>query len=159
MSQGGASMSVGCPHCGKGLLIRHAADSVVCPACRGAVALTDRGAQLISLVVTTGHDISGGSVTAYLGVVGAEVVGGVNLVKDALTAVRDAVGGRAKALEGEIRKAREEALAELTARAVDRGANGIICVSVDIQLAGAAGGIVLVSAAGTAVRWERDVPR
>jgi uncharacterized protein YbjQ (UPF0145 family) len=148
-------VKIECPHCGKGLLVRHRADTVTCPACRGAVALTERGAQTLSLVVTTGPDISGGTITAYLGIVGAEVVGGVNLLKDALAAVRDAVGGRAKAIEGEIQKAREAALAELTARALDLGASGVVSVRFDVQLAGAASGMVLVSATGTAVRWER----
>jgi uncharacterized protein YbjQ (UPF0145 family) len=60
-------------------------------------------------------------------------------------------GGRAGAWEGELRKAREAALAELETAAAMLGANAVIGVDIDYETVGS-GNMLMVTAAGTAVR-------
>ena len=63
-------------------------------------------------------------------------------------------GGRASSYEGELTQAREDALAEMMARASERGANAIIGVKMDYETLGAENGMLMVTCSGTAVVLE-----
>ena len=76
------------------------------------------------IISTTG--IEGKKILEYKGIVFGEVVAGVNMFKDMAAGFRNIFGGRASSYEGELTQAREEALAEMMARASERGANAII---------------------------------
>jgi len=103
------------------------------------------------MIVTTTNAIEGRPVDDYLGIVTGEAILGANLFKDIFAAVRDVVGGRSEAYEKELRKAREEALREMATEAQGRGADAILAVDIDYEVLGKTGGMLMVSASGTAV--------
>ncbi|KXU04431.1 heavy metal-binding domain-containing protein [Streptococcus oralis] len=105
------------------------------------------------MIIST-RGIEGKKILEYKGVVFGEVVAGVNMFKDMATDFRNIFGGRASSYEGELTQAREEALAEMMARASERGANIIIGVKMDYETLGAENGMLMVTCSGTAVVLE-----
>jgi uncharacterized protein YbjQ (UPF0145 family) len=104
------------------------------------------------MIITTTNTIEGRPVQEYLGLVMGETIVGANIFKDLFAAVRDVVGGRAKAYEDALRGARQEALREMVNRAADLGANAVIGVDIDYEVLGKAGSMLMVTTAGTAVK-------
>ena len=105
------------------------------------------------LIVTTPH-LEGRPVQQYLGLVSGEAILGANIFRDLFAGIRDIVGGRSAAYEQELRKAKQIALDEMEAQARELGADAVVAVDLDyetIQLGGG-GGMLMVSASGTAVR-------
>lgn len=87
----------------------------------------------------------------YLGIVTGEAILGANIVRDFFASITDIVGGRSAAYEQELRKAKDIALAEMQQQAQQMGANAIIGIDIDYETVGAHGGMMMVSASGTAV--------
>ncbi len=56
------------------------------------------------MIITTTHSVEGRQITEYLGVVSAESVHGINVVRDFFTGVRDFFGGRSQTLERALKK-------------------------------------------------------
>lgn len=107
------------------------------------------------LVVTT-PSVEGYTIKEYHGLVTGDAILGANIFKDFFAGIRDIVGGRSAAYEQELRKAKDIALQEMEAEAKELGANAIIGVDLDyetIQM-GQGGGMLMVSASGTAVSIE-----
>ena len=105
------------------------------------------------LIVTT-PDLHGRTIEEYFGVVTGEAILGANIFKDLFAGIRDIVGGRSAAYERELRTAKEIAFTEMEEAAAALGANAIVGVDIDyenIQM-GSGGGMLMVSASGTAVR-------
>jgi len=104
------------------------------------------------LSVTT-PTIEGRRVARYLGIVSGEAILGANIFRDFFAGIRDIVGGRSAAYEGELRKAKAIALEEMERQAEDLGANAVLSVDLDYETVqvGGGGGMLMVSASGTAV--------
>ncbi|MBL8653758.1 MAG: YbjQ family protein [Alphaproteobacteria bacterium] len=102
------------------------------------------------MIVTTTDAVEGKRVTAYLGVISADVVMGSNAIRDFFASVRDWVGGRAGSYEKVLADARREAVEELTEKAAKLGADAVIGVDLDYQSVG--GTMLMVAANGTAVK-------
>ncbi|MFN2399336.1 MAG: heavy metal-binding domain-containing protein [Gemmatimonadaceae bacterium] len=109
------------------------------------------------MLLTTTSTVDGRHVKQYLGIVTGEAILGANIFKDFFAGIRDIVGGRSAAYEGELRKARDIALQEMQSQAERMGANGIIGVDVDYETVsvGSGGGMLMVSTSGTAVVLEK----
>ncbi len=106
------------------------------------------------LVVTT-HSLDGKTIRKYLGLVSGEAILGANIFKDFFAGIRDIVGGRSAAYEGELRKAKEIAINEMIGQAQTMGANAVIGVDLDYETIGGSGSnMLMVSASGTAVVYE-----
>jgi len=106
------------------------------------------------LVVTTPM-IEGKKITNYMGIVTGEAIMGANIFKDFFAGIRDIVGGRSAAYEKELRRAKEVAIQEMCQEAEEKGANAVIGVDLDYETiqVGQGGGMLMVSANGTAVRF------
>ncbi len=107
------------------------------------------------LIVTT-PSLEGKKIVKYLGLVSGEAILGANLFKDFFAGIRDIVGGRSAAYEGELRRAKDIAINEMSAQAAELGGNAVVGVDLDyetITISGA-GGMLMVSASGTAVVVE-----
>jgi len=104
------------------------------------------------LVVTT-STLQGMDVKRYIGIVSGEAILGANIFKDFFAGIRDIVGGRSAAYEGELRRAKELAIQEMVSQAQALGANAILGVDLDYETLGSSGGgsMLMVTAAGTAV--------
>jgi uncharacterized protein YbjQ (UPF0145 family) len=96
-------------------------------------------------MTTTASLMPGG----FDGLVGGEAILGANIFKDFFAGIRDIVGGRSAAYEGELRQAKEIALAEMSQQAQELGANAVIAVDLDYETINTAHGVIKS-------RWERD---
>jgi len=104
------------------------------------------------LTVTT-PTISGHRIVKHLGIVSGEAILGANIFKDFFAGIRDIVGGRSAAYEQELRKAKAIAIQEMQQQATELGAHAVVGVDLDYETiqVGASGGMLMVSASGTAV--------
>ena len=107
------------------------------------------------MIITTTQSIEEARIVRYLGVITGEAILGANIFRDVFAAVRDIVGGRSASYERELSKAREIALEELEDWAEELGANAIVGVDIDYESFGQSGGMMMVSATGTAVLIEK----
>lgn len=103
------------------------------------------------MLITTTSTVDGRPVQDYLGVINAQSIIGANIFKDIFAGLRDVFGGRSKTYEKVIEQAKEDALRELSQKAQEMGANGIIGVDLDFETVGR-GTMLMVIATGTAVR-------
>ena len=108
------------------------------------------------MLVITAATVQNRNVRQYLGLVSGEAILGANIFKDFFAGIRDIVGGRSAAYEGELKKAKDIAIAEMVAQAQQFGANAVIAVDLDYETIGSGGGgnMLMVSASGTAVVVE-----
>ncbi len=106
------------------------------------------------MIVSTTPQLEGRRMVEYLGVVSGEAILGANIVRDLFAGVRDIIGGRSAAYEQELRRAKEIALAEMQEQGAALGATAVVGVDLDYETLGANGGMLMVSASGTAVRHE-----
>jgi uncharacterized protein YbjQ (UPF0145 family) len=103
------------------------------------------------MLLTTTGVIEGRKVARYLGLVTGEAILGANIFKDFFAGIRDVVGGRSAAYEGELAKARQIAVGEMAEQAMQKGANAVIGIDLDYESLGQSGGMLMVTASGTAV--------
>ena len=104
------------------------------------------------MIITTTNVIEGKPVQAYLGIVNAQSIIGANIFKDFLGGLRDVFGGRSTTYERVIEEAKDDALRELEQKAQAMGANAVIGVDLDFETVGVNQSMLMVIAAGTAVR-------
>ncbi len=108
------------------------------------------------MLILTTPMIEGKKIVKYLGLVSGEAILGANIFKDIFAGIRDIVGGRSAAYEQELRKAKGIAIEEMKEEARSLGGNAVVGVDLDyetIQI-GQTGGMLMVSASGTAVIYE-----
>ena len=106
------------------------------------------------MLLTTTPNIQGREITQYFGIVSGETIIGANLFKDFFAGIRDIVGGRASSYESVLREAKESALQEMSDQAARMGANAVIGIDLDFETVGANGSMLMVTTAGTAVRYQ-----
>ncbi|CAM1350381.1 MULTISPECIES: heavy metal-binding domain-containing protein [Tenacibaculum] len=103
------------------------------------------------MIVTTTPTIEGKPVKEYLGIVTGETIIGANIFKDFFAGIRDIVGGRSGSYEKVLREAKNSALEEMEEMAKQLGATAIVAVDLDYETVGPNGGMLMVTASGTAV--------
>jgi len=108
------------------------------------------------MIVSTTPNLEGKRIVKYLGLVSGEAILGANLFKDLFAGIRDIVGGRSGAYEEELRSAKRIALEEMQEEATALGANAVLGVDLDYETIGigSGGNMLMVSASGTAVRYD-----
>ena len=104
------------------------------------------------MILSTTPSIEGRTITEYKGVVFGEVISGVNFFRDFAASVRNLIGGRSGSYEDELIKARTQAMREMSDRAADLGANAVVGIDIDYEVLGENGGMLMVTASGTAVK-------
>lgn len=106
------------------------------------------------MITTTTPTIEGKKIVEYKGIVAGETIIGANLFRDIFAQIRDVVGGRSGAYEEVLIEARTTAMRELQDRARMLGANAVVGIDLDYEVIGSGGSMLMVSASGTAVRYE-----
>ena len=108
------------------------------------------------MMIVTTPTLEGTKVRQYLGIGTGEAILGSNIFKDFFAGIRDIVGGRSAAYENELRSARDIALTEMQEAAAALGGNAVVGVDIDYEniSMGQGGGMLMVSASGTAVLIE-----
>jgi uncharacterized protein YbjQ (UPF0145 family) len=104
------------------------------------------------LILSTTNTIEGKPVNDYLGIVTGETIIGANIFKDFFASIRDIVGGRSGSYERVLREAKDTALKEMQEEAIKLNANAVIGIDLDYETVGKNGGMLMVTASGTAVK-------
>src|SRR5690606_13881957 len=107
-----------------------------------------------SMIVSTTPSIEGRPAREYLGLVAGETILGANILRDFMAGIRDIVGGRSGAYERSLREAKDNAVAEMIEAARALGADAVLSVDLDYESIsfGQGGGMLMVTASGTAVK-------
>lgn len=105
------------------------------------------------MIVVTTPSLEGRAIADYKGIVSGEAILGANIFKDFFAGIRDIVGGRSAAYERELREAKRLAIDEMCQQAEALGGNAVVGVDIDYETIGlgGGGGMLMVSANGTAV--------
>lgn len=103
------------------------------------------------MILTTTPTIEGRPIKQYLGIVTGETIIGANAIKDFMASLTDFFGGRSTTYEQVLIEGKETALREIQDRAAQLGANAIVGIDLDYETVGANGGMLMVTASGTAV--------
>lgn len=104
------------------------------------------------MILTTTPTIEGRTIAEYKGVVFGEVISGVNFIRDFAASIRNFIGGRSGSYEDELIKARTQAMQEMEDRARQKGADAVVGIDIDYEVLGENGGMLMVTASGTAVK-------
>ena len=104
------------------------------------------------MILSTTNNIDGKPIKNYLGIVTGETIIGANIFKDFFAGIRDIVGGRSGSYEKVLREAKDTALREMTDEAMRLGADAVIGIDLDYETVGSTGGMLMVTASGTAVK-------
>lgn len=104
------------------------------------------------MILSTTNTIEGKPVNDYLGIVTGETIIGANIFKDFFASIRDIIGGRSGSYERVLREAKDTALKEMQEEAIKLNANAVIGVDLDYETVGKNGGMLMVTASGTAVK-------
>ena len=103
------------------------------------------------MILTTTPTLEGQPIKQYLGIVTGETIIGANAIKDFMAGLTDFFGGRSTTYEKVLSEAKEKALEELQQHATQKGANAVVGIDLDFETVGANGGMLMVTASGTAV--------
>ena len=106
------------------------------------------------MLLTTTNNVEGKKVSTYYGMVTGEAIIGANIFKDIFASSTDIVGGRSGAYEKSLKDAKNIAVQELIEAAQALGANAVLAIDLDYETLGKDGGMMMVSASGTAVKLE-----
>ncbi len=106
------------------------------------------------MILTTTPSVEGHSIREYKGIVFGEVIAGVNFVRDIAASIRNLVGGRSGSYEEELINARTQAVDEMVSRAIRMGADAVVGIDIDYEVLGQNGGMLMVTASGTAVKLD-----
>lgn len=104
------------------------------------------------MLMTTTSNVEGRKIAEYKGLVSGQAILGANFIKDFFAGIRDVVGGRAGSYEKVLRDAREAALEDMADEAKALGADAIVGIDLDYETVGDKGGMLMVTASGTAVK-------
>lgn len=104
------------------------------------------------MILTTTQAIEGRTILEYKGIVFGEVISGVNFIRDFKASIRNIIGGRSGSYENELITARTQAMDEMTDRAARLGADAVVGIDIDYEVLGENGGMLMVTASGTAVK-------
>ena len=110
------------------------------------------------MLITTTPTVEGRNIIHYRGLVTGEAIIGANIFGDMLASMRDIIGGRSRAYEQALEKARQVATEEMVVRATAMKANAVIGVDIDYEVFGE-GGMMMVSLSGTAVLLSGEIPQ
>ena len=105
------------------------------------------------MIVTTGNEVTGHSISTYVGIVRGIVVRSPNIAQGLLGGLKQIVGGNIESYAQVCEVAREEAYERMVRHAQEKGADAVIGMRYDA--AEFAQGVTEVLAYGTAVKLAR----
>ncbi len=104
------------------------------------------------MIISTTPEVAEGRVSQTLGVVSGEAIIGAHIFRDIFAGITNIIGGRAGGYEQALRQARDIAISEMAQEAERLGADAVVGVDIDYETVGADNGMMMVTAAGTAVK-------
>jgi uncharacterized protein YbjQ (UPF0145 family) len=106
------------------------------------------------MIVTTGNEVSGNSITGYIGIIRGIVVRSPGIGQGIMGGLKQIVGGNIESYARVCEAAREEAFERMVRHAQEHGADAVIGMRYDATEF--AQGVTEVLAYGTAVKLSRD---
>ena len=103
------------------------------------------------MILSTTSSLEGKEIKQYAGIVFGDAIVNPDFSKYFSASLSNMFGGRFSEYEEELVKTRSEAIASLTKKAEDLGANALVGVKVEVEMVGESGIIMMVIASGTAV--------
>ena len=112
----------------------------------------ENAAKINNTLLTTEATVEG--VGERLGIVSAQCVFGMNVIKDIFSGARDFFGGRSATVEKGVKDALDAVFSELKLSASELGANAVVGVQYNVSnhSAGTGASMLMISAIGTAVK-------
>jgi len=107
-----------------------------------------------SFVCSTTPQIPGRIITESVGIVFGDAIVGASIMKDFVAGFKDAVGGRSKTYESQLKISRNIAITDMIQVAKNLGADAIIGVDIDYETMGQS--LMVVCSSGTAVKLEQS---
>ena len=104
------------------------------------------------MITSTTPEVAERSTSQTLGVVSGEAIIGAHIFRDLFAGITNIIGGRAGGYENALREARDIALREMCDETQRLGADAVVGVDLDYESLGADNGMLMVTAAGTAVK-------
>lgn len=104
------------------------------------------------MITSTTPEVAERPISQTLGVVSGEAIIGAHLFRDLFAGITNIIGGRAGGYENALREARDIAIREMCDEAKRLGADAVVGVDLDYEALGADNGMLMVTAAGTAVK-------
>ena len=104
------------------------------------------------MITSTTPELPGRQIATTLGVVSGEAIIGAHIFRDIFAGITDIIGGRAGGYEKALRQARDVAIGDMMEEARGLGADAIVGVDLDYETLGVDNGMLMVTAAGTAVK-------
>lgn len=105
------------------------------------------------MIITSTNSISGYNITAYLGLVNANVVIGSNIISDIFASFTDVFGGTSEAYQSKLSTLYYKATSQLEQEGKNKGADAIVGVSFDFdEISGQGKSMFMVTVVGTAVK-------
>jgi uncharacterized protein YbjQ (UPF0145 family) len=104
------------------------------------------------MILSTTPEVANRQVSKTLGVVSGEAIIGAHIFRDMFAGITNIIGGRAGGYEKALRQARDISLSEMSDEARAMGADAVIGVDIDYETLGVDNGMLMVTAAGTAVK-------
>jgi uncharacterized protein YbjQ (UPF0145 family) len=102
------------------------------------------------MIVTSGNDVSGRSISSYIGIVRGIVVRSPSITQGIMGGLKQMIGGNIESYAAVCEAAREEAYVRMIQQAQNKGADAIIAMRYDATEF--AEGVTEVLAYGTAVK-------
>ncbi|CZT32982.1 Uncharacterized conserved protein YbjQ, UPF0145 family [Rhizobium sp. 9140] len=127
----------------------------VCDDCKEAAAKKDLEARAAAMVLATSLEVPNRKTNSIISIVASETALAMNVLQDIANSWRDFVGGRSNTSQNALRQAREACLDQLKLRAAELCADAVIAVNISysqLSTNGSGGGILCVTASGTAVK-------
>ncbi|MES2897803.1 MAG: heavy metal-binding domain-containing protein [Pseudomonadota bacterium] len=104
------------------------------------------------MITSTTPTIANRDVAETLGVVSGEAIIGAHIFRDLFAGITNIIGGRAGGYEKALREARDISIREMCEEAQRLGADAVVGVDLDYETLGVDNGMLMVTAAGTAVK-------
>lgn len=114
----------------------------------------ERETPVVDIPMSTTPSLPSYKIKKVVGIVAGEAIMGANVISDALAGITDIVGGRSGTYENRLKEGRQLALDEMAQEAENRGGNGVIGIDIDYETI--RGGMLMVTASGTAVIVEPE---
>ncbi|MDP3749082.1 MAG: heavy metal-binding domain-containing protein [Phenylobacterium sp.] len=104
------------------------------------------------MITSTTPTIANRDIAETLGVVSGEAIIGAHIFRDLFAGITNIIGGRAGGYEKALREARDISIREMCEEAQRLGADAVVGVDLDYETLGVDNGMLMVTAAGTAVK-------
>ena len=104
------------------------------------------------MITSTTLTVAEREIARTLGVVTGEAIIGAHIFRDFFAGITNIIGGRAGGYEKALREARDISIREMCDEAQRLGADAVVGVDLDYETLGVDNGMLMVTAAGTAVK-------